>query len=472
MMLRAQLIATFAILLLAVAGSAVFLHQDQASQLLERDAEATLNRAATIAEHERRLSEYSLLLKAQYVASGSDVTETIQASYEGTEEEPRDPEQQKYEQHVAVHQRLIKYDKEFELYDQGAGKGVEDIDLPLQWSRPVKTDLFFIVDERGVGLAAFGKGKDLYKWYGVDVSKDYPLISEAMVKNEPRTAFMRYSFEPKADNKPMYQVAVAPIRVSRLGKPIGAVIMGNLVNDGSAQKVRDLITKDKDWKPSSDDPVEASRQMAQRKALAPEVAFFRDGKIVGSTLATKAQAAVASELFENQKILGVEGRDKTITFEFEKDLHMAKARYLLGQQGEEKPTGVILMTNLSAFSKPMTGPMTTTIFIALGALLLGIILIFVFVQLFISPLARLESGVGEVVAGNKDHVFEQKGHRFAQGFAHQLNLMSAYLQGKPMPDADDVGGWGDDLGGSKPAGAPKVGGVSMSDLMGQKPKND
>lgn len=453
-MLRVQLAVAFSVLILAVTGVAYMSYNSAADKVLDRDAAASLHRAATIIEQDRRLAEYSLRLKAEHVASGADLFEAIMANYAGTEENPLKPAQQAQERKNKVHERLLKYRKEAEIYETGEGKGVDNRDLPLLRSRPVKTDLFFVVDAKGIGLAALGK--DLYAWYGVDVSKDYPMLSEVMVKNETRTAFIRFAFKGKS--KSLYQVAMAPIRKSRGEKPIGVVVMGNLLNDGVAKKSQALIMGSADKKVNP---------------MKPEVAFIQDDRIVASTLDTNTQSVVA-QLLKTQKVMEKEGRDKTASLKVNKEPHMAKARVLYGQHEAKKPIGVVVMTNLKAFKRPLRNPGTTTVFAGLGALVVGVILVMVFVLLFLSPLAKLEQGIQEIIAGNKDYEFEEKGHKVSRGLAQQLNLLSAFLQGKRMPDDEDAGGgggWGDigASGQTKPAGHPKVAGVSMADLMGKRP---
>lgn len=462
-MLRVQLGVLFTVLILLLTGVAYWTHQSTINQTLERDAALGLERAATAAEYERRLAEYSLVSKAEFVASGADLIESITNAYNDAEGNPLPNDKQVYERHLKVNERLLRYQKEFELYDKNSGAGVDNRDLPLRWRRPVNNDLFFAVDKNGIGLAALGK--DLLKWHGDDISKLYPLISEVMVKNEVRTAVFRWSYDIKAqdNDKLLYMAALAPIRLKPGDAPVGVVVVGNLLNDGIAKSVRDTLA-----------------ETSQAPELAPQVAYIYDNQVVASTLDTRTQANVNATLLTGQKLMEQEGRHKSANVELEGEPYLVKARYLFGYADAKPPVGLLVMTNLTEFKKPLKGPATNTLLAGVLILLVGLIGIMVCIQLFIKPLDDVEQGIQEIIAGNKDYAFQGKGHKVAQSLAHQLNLLSAFLQGKPMPDDEDGGGgggWGDisgrPQGGAQGGGAaPRVQGVSMADLMKPPPKQD
>jgi hypothetical protein len=57
---------------------------------------------------------------------------------------------------------------------------------------------------------------------------------------------------------------------------------------------------------------------------------------------------------------------------------------------------------------------------------------------FIQPLDSIESGVAEIINGNRDYMFTSPGQDF-EGLANGLNVMLARLLGRPDPTDDDVG---------------------------------
>ena len=75
----------------------------------------------------------------------------------------------------------------------------------------------------------------------------------------------------------------------------------------------------------------------------------------------------------------------------------------------------------------------------LGIIILavGLIAILLIVRSFLNPLVKIDQGLQQVIAGNTDYSWDvtSKNH-FTAEMAHALNVMSAFLQGKPLPDED------------------------------------
>ena len=70
---------------------------------------------------------------------------------------------------------------------------------------------------------------------------------------------------------------------------------------------------------------------------------------------------------------------------------------------------------------------------------------------FLQPLDRIETGVAEVINGNRDYSFDTPSKDF-EGLANGLNVMLARLLGRPDPSDDDLGSsddggqrWGGEL---------------------------
>lgn len=473
-MLRLKIILTFILSILLVTLVAYFAHRGALSSAIEQDAEESLRRAATVAELERRLAEAALVDKAMYVGSAPDLHEAILADYSTKEnpdgEEPLEvaPDLARHERHLKVHERLDRYRIEFEqYYKSGPGKEMRQLDVPLQWLKPERPDLFFAVDKSGVGLAAIGK--DLLKWYGDDVSKAQILVSEALTKNEVRTGLMTWTFDPKTDPKgQLYLVAVSPISINRTQDPVGAVVVGSLISDGTAKRVKEMMAGVYE---QGLEQSESSRVMLS----APEIAYFYEDSVVGSTFDTSTQKQLAQMLFKDQKVLEQAQTDKVTEVELADTNYIVRVREMPGMSDLKARAGIIALANLDYAQKPVNAPGTTTLIVGVMVALLGTIIMLIFIQLFLRPLEKIETSIQEVAAGNRDLVFDYRGdNKLAQGIAHQLNLMSAFLQGKPMHDDEESGGgWGEMAGGAPGTGGPnpQVKGVNMSDLMGKKPSS-
>ncbi len=468
-MLRLKVILVFAVSLILLAAVAFFSFNSAISSAIEEDTDDALRRAATVAELERSRARATLVAKANFVGTAPDLYEAIVADYSKKanpepEGEPIEvsPEVARHERHLKVHERLNRYKIEFEqYYKSGPGKDARQLDIPLQWQKPSTPDLFFAVDKEGVGLAAIGK--DLLKWYNSDVSKDQLLISEVLTKKQVRTGVIEWSFDGDED-KGLYLVAIAPITLNREQAPVGAVVVGSRISDGVAQDVKAMMAGT--YEQGLED-VEADRVSAS----APEIAYFHGATIVGSTFDSDRQKRIASAVFEEQKMLDKEGVEASAKIEIDEDQLLVRLRKIPGLSTKDAPHGIITTANLTAAQKPLKDPGTNVLFATVVILLLGTVAILVFIQLFFRPIEKIESGIQEVAAGNKEHVFEYRGsNKMAQGLAHQLNLMSAFLQGKSLSDEDGGGNW-NDMGGDPGAGSggpAKVQGVNMADLMGKK----
>ena len=182
------------------------------------------------------------------------------------------------------------------------------------------------------------------------------------------------------------------------------------------------------------------------------------------------QASLSDQLFAGGDILARADSEQRLEFEIGGETYLARVRAMPAYTGGDQPSGIVALTNLTEATSPLKNPSTNLWFAAGIIFLLGAVALLLFIQFFLRPIERLESNIQEVVAGNKDLVFEYRGsNKLAQGLAHQLNLMSAVLQGKPTLDEDGGGSWNDV---STEGGPARVQGVNMSDLMGSKDDSD
>jgi hypothetical protein len=92
----------------------------------------------------------------------------------------------------------------------------------------------------------------------------------------------------------------------------------------------------------------------------------------------------------------------------------------------------------------LTEAMATTKSIGFSLPVLGIlILVFgmtalvLIVSNFVKPLIKIDYGLQQVILGNTDYIWEiDSKNSFHCGMAYSLNVMSAFLQGKPLPDEE------------------------------------
>lgn len=459
MLFRLQIVLTFVIALAVVAAAGYFTHQGALSEALQEDAARELRFATHAAVRERALDEATLRIKAESIASDPKLSKALTEAYEDKESK----DDKAYARHMGTYQRLlvwkITYDKRAENI-----KDENNLSLAADMRQPLFGDLLFVVDREGVGVAAFGK--DLKQWFGPDVAKNFPMLNVAMSEGRTISALWQWSYDPKAKTRPLYQVVIVPVRPTSEDKAVGALVMGRLLNDGAANRIRsDLAGKLKG--------LGAAPELD--RAESPQIAFYKGKSIQASSMDPATQQRLSPLLFGDPKLFGEEGGATEIVDD-------KKTRYLVSalpypKQLSEEPAGVIAISPLAPTLKPLQSPGRTTLAVAVIMLLLGVIGLMAIIQMFLKPIADIEEGVLKVIAGNKEYEFvPTKGHPIATGLAQQLNNMSAFLQGKRLPDEEDQGGsWGDmggGGGGSQGGGpAPRVQGVSMADLMGQRPAN-
>lgn len=454
-MIRFKLLITSVFITLIVGAVGYGTHQSAARQALEADADASLRRAAAVAQLEVRTIEHAMAQKASFIAQQPDLIQSITTDYTA-EQDPVFARSEK------VQIRLNRWALEFANYNKAEGKGKAQSDLPLRYRRPEQPDLYFAVDSKGIGIAA--SGKDLSYWRGDDVSKRYPIIAEAMTKNDTRTAIVRFSYDTKVEGS-LYLLAIAPIRPSVSDVPIGAVIVGYQLNDGLAKRVQSLAA-------GIPDGAEGEPGAAALLAAAPHIGIFFEKALVGSTLDTNRRVAVAQELLTAQDIIAKEGAEKAARVEIDKEPFFARARLLSGHAEDKSPIGVIALTSIEQATAPINAPGSTTLLVTILLAILGAGVLYVFLYLYLKEFEKLEQTIQEIIAGNKDATFSAgSGNELAVGLAQQLNLMSAFLQGKPMPDDEDgpsAGGtWGGEMGGGHKA----VQGVNLAALSGKKPSD-
>ncbi|MFU8804789.1 MAG: hypothetical protein ACNA8W_13320 [Bradymonadaceae bacterium] len=448
-MFRLKIALAFVLLLSAYVLFVYVSLQTQLAPALQEDAEIALKRTAAIAEKSRRLDEFALLEKAKFVARRGDLHNAMTAEHET---------EAKYERHMEVHRRLLRDEIYFTEFLPRGKEDTRNIDLDLLNRRPLNHDLFIALDETGEGVAALGK--DLLDWYGDNVAREYSVILDVIEKKEARTDVWLWSWNANQD-KQLYAVAIAPIIPRDSDQAVGVVVIGSVISDGVARRSQALLA----GHTKADGP---GAGQARERSLVPEIVFFKNNRIYGSTFGTQAQQRLSTILFEEQKVHEENQPEKLLHLELDQKPYTALVRFFTDQYATDAPSGFVVLTDSAIAREPVAKAQKNILFVGALVLFFGLMLLMLFIYQFIKPFDRLEQGVQEIIAGNKAYEFSSDGlHEHAASFASQLGLMSAYLQGKPMPDDDGAEeGWGelmpgDDGAAKKQAGAPKIEGVML-----------
>jgi hypothetical protein len=271
-----------------------------------------------------------------------------------------------------------------------------------------KADLIAVVGANGHVLV---RDLNINALYDEDFKSRYPSVQKALdgVANKDL-----WQFEGR-----MYRVGSAPIR-SRSGQIAGALVVAYVGSADDAARDRDR--------------------------LGAEVAYFLDGKVQASSFKKQGgesaeEKALAGQLFDGPKLAdpalaGDLGKPFNIKLGGEE--YLGAVGPLRGNLTKSK-TGFVVLSSLTAARAPFSGLQMWIVLLGLVSLLAAIGAAVLTSLRFIKPLDHIETGVAEVINGNRDYQFESESPDF-EGLANGLNVMMARLLGRPDPTDDDTGG--------------------------------
>lgn len=293
---------------------------------------------------------------------------------------------------------------------------------------------FVAVSARNGRLEAEGRKADLVAVVGANghvVSRD--LNINAMYDDDWKA---RYASVSKAldgvANKDvwnfdghLYRVGSAPIR-SKSGAVVGALVIG--------------------YNASSTD------SEADRDKLGTQVAYFLDGKIHASSFKKEGgesaeEKALAASLFDGPRLAdgAVAGNLTPVTpIKINGEDFVAAAGPLPGNLTKSK-SGFVVLASVTAARANLGGVEFLVIVLGIIGMLVAVGAAVLTAMRFLQPLDRIESGVAEVINGNRDYSFDSPSKDF-EGLANGLNVMLARLLGRPDPSDDDLGGSDDGSG--------------------------
>jgi hypothetical protein len=506
-MFRVNISLTHVLSILILVGTAHLTMRDSClvggetlDEELREQAETSLRRAAVIAEQAKQLDQSALVEKAKIFAEDpktykymtledrperykflkdkySDISESDIEKKLGKERKKRKQEDDftlstEDIRHLAVYERLLVGKYRFQNWNKET-QGQRNVDRTMLSRQPIRPDMVMALDSNGVGVAALGQ--DRYSWFGRNVAADHPSVVSTIESatsdpqlNVPRTDVWRWSWG-EADDPSLYQVAIAPIRPSKQDDPAGVIVVGYSIDDGTAEKNQRLFAG---LTTQKNDTVAGSN----RPQSAPQVAFFRGPDIHASTFGTEREKGLQTALFDNLGVLKRDTPEKIVEFKIDDNSYIAFVRFFPGQFDVDQPAGFVILTDLSDVTRPIDSILGSIYWAGGLVLVFGLIALLVFYRRFMQPLETIEETVSEILDGNKEASFVlADDHPIFSDLAENLNRMSNFLQGKPMPDEDieEDWDWGEDLEGQHEAQtdpdageSPDVHGVDMGGLGG------
>lgn len=423
-MFKLKFVAGFVVLVVLQVAFIVYVFQGNLIPLTLDDTDIALERSASLVEKSHRLDEFSLQEKARHVADRKALRRAMVAEYEGDAESER---------HRAVHRELDTEHIRFTEFWGEESAGERNLDLDLLRRRPLDHDMFMALDDTGRLVATLGSGRA--HLMGDNFADEFPIVLGAMERDETTVDMWNWSWRSGAD-RDLYIVAISPIRDIDDGEPVGVIVLGHRVTDDVASRARALITDG-----FGEDTVDA---LPTRKRIqSPDIAFFRGDTTYSSTLRSRQVSQLGEELFDRHSVLEHDQPEQILDVTIDHAKHRSIVRFFPGQFETDNPAGVVLLTSRDAAIAPVESARSQILVVSAGVVALGVTLFFVLFHLFLKPFSRLEEGVQEILSGDKDYVFEpDEKNEVAENLARHLNLLSAFLQGKPMPDEEvSLGGW-------------------------------
>jgi hypothetical protein len=454
-MIRTKVTLVYFVIVLLLGGLTVGLIHLDMGETTRENVRTSLRRSANVAEQSIRLDEASLLAKAEFIG-GSETLHNAMVGGEN-EEEGEPPELSFVERrHLVAREKLDA--QRYRLDDIAkAVAGRRNLELAPLERRPNDFDLFVTLDVKGQGVAALGK--DLYSWFGEDVSKIHPGVREVAKSGVPRIEYWMWSFSPTQEKRP-YRVAIAPIRTSQTGSTAGVVVLGTMLNDGIAATKQKLVVG---LSEDSDDAAELGR--------APQIVMYRGKNVIGSTFDSAEQKAVSVEL---DRVGGFTADSSAILdVTVSNTPYFAMVRPILGEG--DAAIGIAVLADTDLALAPLQQLTTSLVLVFLLFGVLGGGLLFILILRWVQPVEQIENGIQEVLAGNRDFVWTPlPNHAIQTSLAQSLNLMSAFLQGKASPDDEDQGSWGLEMNDMSEVhqGPTKIQGVALPMMQAAPPKKD
>ncbi|HXU67688.1 MAG TPA: MXAN_5187 C-terminal domain-containing protein [Polyangia bacterium] len=270
-----------------------------------------------------------------------------------------------------------------------------------------KADLIAVVGANGHVVA---RDLNINAMFDDDLKGRYPSVGKALdgVANKDVWNFDGH----------LYRVGAAPIR-SRTGAVVGALVIG--------------------YNASATDAAE------DREKLGTEVAYFLDGKIHASSFKKEGgesaeEKELASSLFDGARLAeGAAAGNLTppTPVRIGSEDYLAASGPLPGNLTKSR-SGYVVLASLTAARVNLGGVEFLIIVLGIIGTVVAMGAAVMTAMRFLSPLDRIETGVAEVINGNREYSFDTPSKDF-EGLANALNVMLARLLGRPDPSDDELG---------------------------------
>ncbi len=489
--MRGKVLGTLVVCIVGLIVGAVMIARS-ATVVYETKSQDTLNASVGAVQYAQLIEEYSLASAAQLAADNAALARGIQcpATDEALREASReqtpmlDPQtgepvrnaaglvldtdgQPIIEQsgprctqtaHAAVLSALRAWnDGQSAQRDAAAMQAAHE--RPLGLTLPRVPDLLIAADVNGEVVARVGN--DTNDWFGPSRPNMSVFAPVAAVELSAESGSARVHAgdivwrEYENADPVVATVGVAPIFVGTGADRtfVGTVMVGMFTNDEAVTDVADLMSGIDIvyWYRADGTTRRASSNSNMMAGLAEEIRS-------GSFSVRNSAGAVSEEVVDFNTITA-QSTESTHAVELPRGRYLVRSLAFGRNDAGEALSGAVLITSLTEAGVPLRGYYSQLPL--LGALLtvLCIVAILFAIKQFVEPIEEISRGVQEVIAGNKEYMWPVDDASHLADLSHSLNIMSARLQGKRDPDAEEnEGGEGWGGGGGDAPAAPKAGG--------------
>jgi hypothetical protein len=267
-----------------------------------------------------------------------------------------------------------------------------------------RPDTVLVTDPTGKLVA---RNREVAQWGQV---LDYPLLTRVLTERVRDKDVWKF----REQNERMMTVVAAPILDG--AQAVGVLSLLYEHNNQMALEDRKIFTREEHFY--------------------PEVAYFLDDQIYGSTLTAPEQIEQLRQYlrarFATLRDSGTVGPEA---------LEVGGRKYLavttrFDDNASNRSSGCLLLASEDAALSPVSAFLGRLPFIATGFLLVSIILGLLILRSITSSYDRIEQGVLEMVSGNMEYKFDPQLPGGAGALSHALNLLVAQLLGRPPPDRE------------------------------------
>lgn len=400
---------------LGLATAGLLVNNNHFGDLVHADMEHDLVVAREVVLRSKALDVHGQLGAAKRIAAWPNFSEKLLRPYaagiEGLDE-----------RHQLVWEELSVWVEKLRAERAGAETGAL---TPLEDTGVRVPDEMLVVDAGGSVVARFTD----YAWWGNQISKDLPVVLEVAKRRDPVRDLWN------APGVGMLEVTVAPIHAAvAVGEPpvrqekfLGSLVLGFKMSDTEAERLKKLTGVD--------------------------VVFFYGSQMNAGTVGVDLLRALNAYVTAETD-LAVTGR---LSPDAPRDLlgrgYRMAAGLFTGYDSQAK-VGFLVLLDTPQRLQPVSQLNTYLPLAAAVAVFFMIGLALWAVRSFTRPFEELDQGVHEFINGNTEYTFPTtaRGESLAGNMAHSLNLMVCILQGRPVPDDEDLpsesrgaGGWRDPL---------------------------